>query len=77
MQMALYARVSVIVLVFFALVSVYAQTTDADQPTVTKTRINGDVPLATALITKYFIDNAAPGSDYETGNLHIIYDDGK
>jgi hypothetical protein len=33
-------------------------------------------PSANAKITKFFIDEAEPGSGYETGPLHIIYSDG-
>jgi hypothetical protein len=38
--------------------------------------IQGSAPAETAQIAKYYVDKAAPGSDHETGNLHIIYTDG-
>jgi hypothetical protein len=68
------------ILIFFCLVILpafaSAQTTDGDQPTVNITNIKGAVPAATAHILKYYVDKAAPDSGYETGNLHIVYDDG-
>jgi hypothetical protein len=33
-------------------------------------------PSARATIAKFFIDEAKPGSGYETGPIHIIYSDG-
>ena len=33
-------------------------------------------PAAGSYIVKYYVDEAAPGSAYETGPLHIIYSDG-
>jgi hypothetical protein len=35
-----------------------------------------DAPNPDAKITKFFIDEAEPGSGYETGPLHILYSDG-
>ena len=33
-------------------------------------------PSAGAKIAKFYVDEAAPGSGYETGPLHIVYSDG-
>ena len=56
-------------------VAVFAQTKDADQPKITITKIDGTVPANDAWIVKYYVDEPSPGSDYETGSLHIIYSD--
>jgi len=77
LQKSLFACAFFIVLLSPALARVPAQPTDKDQPMVTTTQIKGDAPSAAAHIVKYFVDNAAPGSDFETGSLHILYDDGK
>ncbi|HEX9111162.1 MAG TPA: hypothetical protein VF845_06750 [Terriglobales bacterium] len=53
----------------------WTQTKDADQPKITITKINGTVPASDAHIVKYYVDDRTPGSDYETGSLHIIYSD--
>jgi hypothetical protein len=52
-----------------------AQTKDAAQPKISITKIDGTVPANDAYIVRYFVDEAAPGSGYETGSLHIIYSD--
>jgi hypothetical protein len=52
-----------------------ARTKDRDQPAVSTTRIHGSAPGGDAYIVKYYIDEAFPGSGYETGNLHIVYSD--
>jgi len=49
---------------FWLTPSISSQTTQATQPS------------ASATINKYFIEKAEPGSDYDTGPLHIIYSDG-
>jgi hypothetical protein len=68
------------ILIFFCVVILpalaYAQTTDGDQPTVTITKMQGAVPAATAHIVKYYLDKPTPDSGYDTGNLHIVYNDG-
>jgi hypothetical protein len=46
------------------------------QEGISVTEIQSSAPAETAHIAKYYVDKAAPGSDYETGNLHIIYTDG-
>jgi hypothetical protein len=46
------------------------------QEGISVTEIQSSAPAQTAHITKYYVDKAAPGSDYETGNLHVIYTDG-
>ncbi len=52
-----------------------AQTTDRYQPAVGTTEIHGRVPGGDAYIVKCYVDEAPPGSGYETGNLHIVYSD--
>jgi hypothetical protein len=52
-----------------------AQTTTGDRPTVTTTRIHGAVPAETAHIVKYYVKKTKHDSEYDTGNLHIIYSD--
>lgn len=44
-------------------------------PEVTTTEIHGAVPAESAHIAKYYVANAAKGSGYETGDLHILYSD--
>jgi|SRR5208282_35196 len=56
-------------------VATCAQTKEADQPKISITKIDGAVPSNDVYIVKYYIDKATPGSDYETGSLHIIYSD--
>ncbi len=56
-------------------VAVCSQIKDADQPKISITKIDGIVPANDAYIVKYYVDEAPPGSDYETGSLHIIYSD--
>jgi hypothetical protein len=51
------------------------QTMDRNQPTVSTTEIHGRAPGRDAYIVKYYVDEALPGSGYETGNLHIVYSD--
>jgi hypothetical protein len=46
------------------------------QEGISVTEIQSSAPAETAHIAKYYVDKAAPGSDYETGNLRIIYTDG-
>jgi hypothetical protein len=46
------------------------------QEGVSVTEIQGPAAAETAHIVKYYVDKAAPGSDYETGSLHIVYTDG-
>jgi hypothetical protein len=53
----------------------WTQTNGADQPKITITKIDGNVPAADAYIVKYYVDKAAPESGYETGSLHILYGD--
>jgi hypothetical protein len=50
-----------------------ANTTNA--PHITSTKIQSSVPGQSAKIIKYYVDVAPPGSNYETGSLHIIYSD--
>jgi hypothetical protein len=68
------------ILLFFSFVILptlaYAQTTVSDQPTVNITKIQGSEPAATAHIVKYYLDKPMPDSGYDTGNLHIVYNDG-
>jgi hypothetical protein len=52
----------------------YANNSDLDDNRVTLSHITSHPPLATAHIQKYEIAEAAAGSDYETGNLRITYD---
>ena len=40
------------------------------------TEIHGAAPVAMAHIASFYVDKATPGSDHETGNLHILYTDG-
>ncbi|MFZ1918277.1 MAG: hypothetical protein WAU58_11935 [Terriglobales bacterium] len=56
-------------------VAAYPQTEDADQPQIRITKIHRTAPAKDAYIVKYYVDKAPPGSDYETGSLHIIYSD--
>jgi hypothetical protein len=60
----------------FLPVLAHAQASGTDQPTVTITQIQSAPPSESAHIEKYYVDKPAPDSDYDTGNLHIIYDDG-
>jgi hypothetical protein len=52
-----------------------AETTDRDQPAVRMSEIRGSAPGGDAYIVKCYVDEALPGSAYETGNLHIVYSD--
>ncbi|MDR3612244.1 MAG: hypothetical protein P4L53_01675 [Candidatus Obscuribacterales bacterium] len=52
-----------------------AQSTAGDRPTVTITKIRGAVPAETAHIVKYYVEKTKHDSEYDTGNLHIIYSD--
>jgi len=54
-------------------VAAWAQT--KDQPKITITKIDGTVPANDAYIIKYYVDEATPGSGYESGSLHVIYSD--
>jgi hypothetical protein len=63
-------------LLCFALLAfpVGAQTNN-NQPYVTHTDIGGSVPAQNAHIVKFYVDAPSPGSEDETGNLHIVYSD--
>lgn len=52
-----------------------ANADDIKQPTVNFTKAEGTLPSGSAHIIKYYIDEAAAGSGYETGSLHIVYSD--
>ncbi|MFI5113894.1 MAG: hypothetical protein ACHP7J_02035 [Terriglobales bacterium] len=52
-----------------------AQIKDRDQPAVSTTEIHGSAPGGDAYIVKCYVDEALPGSGYETGSLHIVYSD--
>ncbi len=52
-----------------------AQTKGRYQPGVRTTEIDGRAPRGDAYIVKCYVDEAPPGSGYETGNLHIVYSD--
>jgi len=62
-------------LLLCVLVPAQAQTEDADQSKIMITKIDGAVPANDAYIVKYYVDEAPPRSDYETGSLHITYSD--
>jgi len=71
-------QIKFILLLFCVVASpalVYAQATGDDQLTVSVTNIRGAIPARTAHIVKYYVDKPSPDSDYETGDLHIIYSD--
>jgi hypothetical protein len=53
-----------------------AQTTEGGQPVVEVTPLKGNVPAEDAYIIKYDVDEPSPGSEYETGSLHIVYSNG-
>lgn len=53
-----------------------AQTRQREQPGVTTSEIHASIPGKGAHIVKYYVDQAVPGSGYETGSLHLIYSDG-
>lgn len=48
----------------------------SEDATFTSTRIEGPMPAKDAHIVKHWLGKAAPGSKYETGDLHILYSDG-
>ncbi len=56
-------------------VTACTQTKDAVQPGISITKIDEAVPANDAYIVKYYVDKTNPGSEYETGSLHIIYSD--
>lgn len=56
-------------------IAAWGQAGSADPPKVSVTRIEGNVPAKDAYIVKYYVDKAAPESDYETGSLHVLYSD--
>lgn len=53
----------------------WGQKGSADPPKVSVRRMEGNVPAKDAYIVKYYVDKAAPESDYETGSLHVVYSD--
>ena len=53
-----------------------AGTQTADKTSQHKTDSAHAKPAAGSYIVKYYVEEAAPGSAYETGPLHIIYNDG-
>ena len=53
----------------------WGQTKNRDQPTVSTTEIHGSAPGGDAYIVKCYVDEALPGSGYETGSLHLVYSD--
>jgi hypothetical protein len=49
-----------------------AQASDAHHPPINVTNIHGAVTATSATIVNYYVDEAPPGSTYETGSLHIV-----
>lgn len=46
------------------------------QPKITITKIETKAPSKSGRIVKFCVNEAPPGSGYETGSLHIVYSDG-
>jgi hypothetical protein len=53
-----------------------AHTTEEDQPTITVTKVQGNIPSKYAYIVKYSVDTTDPNGYIATGNLTIEYSDG-
>jgi hypothetical protein len=64
------------VLTLFVPLFSMAQTTKEDQPTITVTKVQGNIPSKDAYIVKYSVDTTNPNDYIATGNLTIEYSDG-